>query len=86
MDVFARITVRGVFKSCEASATNRRCWRHARSTGASAHREKNMLITKNAANAAAPTPASVTARVYQPLAALMSANARYAAPPTVRFS
>ena len=45
-----------------------------------------MLITKNAANAAAPTPASVTARVYQPLAALMSANARYAAPPTVRFS
>ena len=87
IDVFARMTVSGVFSSCEASATNCRCCSHARFTGRRAQREKNTLITKKIASATTPTPARVSARVCHPLAELTSANATRAMPVSeVRFS
>ena len=81
MDVLARITVSGVFRSCDASATKRRCCVQARATGRSAQRLKNRLMTRNTASAATSTTASVAARARQPLALPMSANARYMTPP-----
>ncbi len=85
MDVFARMTVSGVFRSWEASATKRRCCAQAFATGRSAQRLKKMLMTRNTSKVATPTTPSVKARVFQPLALLVSAKARYMVPPMLRF-
>ena len=57
------MTVRGVFSSCEASATNCRCWSHALATGRTSQRASSRLMTKNTARAAALAMASVRMRL-----------------------
>ena len=58
--VLARITVRGVFSSWEASATNCRCWVQALSTGFRDSRARNRLMAKNTARAAPPMSRELT--------------------------
>ena len=60
MPVLARMTVRGVLSSWEASATNCRCRSQARSTGRSAQAERNRLMTKNAVSPPIPTSSEVS--------------------------
>ena len=62
MPILARITVRGVFSSWEASATNCRCCRHDFSMGRSAHRARNRLMPKKASKPKNPTSAEASRR------------------------
>ena len=57
--MLARITVKGVFSSWEAPATNCRCCRHDFSRGRSAHRARNRLMPKKASRPKRPTSAEV---------------------------
>ena len=76
MELSAKITVRGVFSSCEASAMNCRWERHACSAGRSAQRENRTDISRKATSTPTPTNASVAAKDFQPEAEPASANAR----------
>ncbi len=53
--MLARITVRGVFSSCEALETNCRCCCQAFSTGRRAQRASSTLSAKNTSSAPAIT-------------------------------
>ena len=54
ISAFVRITVSGVFSSCEASETNCFCCVHALSTGFTAQRARRKLTARNTAAAHSP--------------------------------
>ena len=85
MDEFARMTVSGVFRSCDASAMNWRCDSQASLTGFSAHFDSASAMRKNTASVAMPAIASVSASDFQLSVVLVSANAMYVVSSTVRF-
>ena len=72
-EVLAKITVSGVFSSCEASATKFFCAIQDSSTGFRAQRLKRRLMMKNTTSAPAPASTKVTASCCQPWMELMSA-------------
>ena len=70
------MTVRGVFSSWEASATNCRCCCHAVSTGFTAHRASSQLMSRNTAKHSAPIRRQVSMRLDSVACSLdMSAKA-----------
>ena len=85
MALFARITVRGVFSSWEASATNCCCWFQARCTGPRAQRENRRLSRNSSPRAITPMPASPQASPCHAFAAPPPAKATSHPGPTSRF-
>ena len=65
-----RITVRGVFSSWEASATNCRCWFHAVSTGFTAHLANRKDSPRNTAKLSTPMITQVFVRLRMVVSSL----------------
>ena len=79
----ARMTVRGVFNSWEASATNCFCCCQDRSAGRKARVERSREMTKKQASPSSPTSRHVRSRARRfSRSQVRSAKAKRTAPPS----